>query len=321
MKKHIIHLVVLILIVMVFNGCFDLFKPNSQLPNLITFTATYVTETERYSRVILADYDDLQNYQFITDKEDEARMSFISPDKKKIIIFKQSGVVHNCDLWLYDIETDTLLELYDHDNQHDSTLYGATPIIWDLDSKGFYYWIGSSWGTFVSYYNLEDESIADAPGIVYETKGEDSLYIFSCDDQFENYGYYTIHRNGGQQFKIKNHYLQRILLDDRIIQSASDLNWNEKTKEFLFVYRDTTSNKPRISISNHIGSWKNEYTSQSNDSDPVWGPDNKIIFFDRQDEHHRSIGTHVLDITTGGIVKLSDLVTVDSASWLGWASY
>jgi hypothetical protein len=320
MKRFNIHIVLLILLAVLFISCLDILGFGPKEEKWMTFTVLYETDSTRTARIALADYDDLENYRFITDPEDEAGTSFISPDKKKIIILTKCGIIHNSYINLYDIEADSLTSIYKPDILSDNKLYGTIPIIWDRDSQGFYYWIGSSWGTIVRHYDLNSGDITDAPGIVHEVKGDDSLYIFSSDGN-SNFGYYSISRNGGEQHIVKNPYLHRVTKDDRVVQNAYGIEWNEKTKEFLFVFSDTTSDASRITITDYYGNRKTEYTSSYSDHDPVWGPDNKIIFFERYGDDHRNIGTHVLNIKTKGIIKLSELVPIEDASMIWQASY
>ena len=320
MKKINSYIIIIVLLAILFTGCLDILGLGPKEERWMTFTVLYETDSTRSAQVALADYNDLENYRFITEPEDEAGMSFISPDKKKIIILTKCGIIHNNYINLYDIETDSLASIYKPDFFSDYKLYGTTPIIWDHDSQGFYYWIGSSWGTIVRHYDLNSGDITDAPGIVHEVKGNDSLYIFSSDGN-SNFGFYSISRNGGTQHIVKNPYLHRLTKEDRVVQSATGIEWNERTKEFLFAFNDTTSSRPRITITNYYGNQKREYTSLCSDHDPVWGPDDKIIFFERNDENYRNIGTHVLNIKTKGIIKLSELVSIEDAAMILWASY
>lgn len=323
--RKIIIILALILITAIYFGC--IFNPSTDKEAWMTFSAYFETDSGYESRIVLADYNDLENYRFITEPDLEAYNSYISKTKKKIIIRKRGGIIHNDNFVLYDIERDTLISLYNTRNSYEEEPLSGTKVYWDYNDKGFYYCFDSSWGSSYYYYDLATNQISNVNYIIVGLFSENELLIFKSDGYYNQTGVkdclYTLDIETDELSQIINPNLEYINIDGRVSKWSHFLNWNEEKEMFLYAYSDTTESGRRISITNFTGTYKKEFTNSYFDEYPVWGPDN-IVFFNRvrsEDYSYIYEGAFVLNTHTKSINRLSDLVNIENANILMNVSY
>ena len=312
-----------ITIAIVFQGCIVELDPEED--QFMTFTAIFETPSGYESRIVLADYHNLDHYWFITGPELQAYNSYISRTKTMVIIRKTGGTVHNDDLVLYDIERDTLIPLYTNTFPI-QTLYG-TEVYWDYHDKGFYYRVDSSWGDSYYYYDLATGQITRLDYNIRGVISENELLVFQASGYYNQTGvkdcFYIFNTETNELTQLINPDLEYINIDGIMVKSALYVSWNETKQRFLYAYLDSTQSAYRISTTNEAGTFKKEYTHSHYDEYPVWGPDNMVFFnrVDRRDDNYYNEGTYLLNTVSRKSGKLINLIHIDSAVVFMNASY
>lgn len=312
----------MILLVVLMVSC-DIFDSDLNENSMMTFTAICETDSGYVGRIVLTDYYDLNSYKLITQPGERAEISVFSKTKEKILIGFNRGMTHNYEFAIYDIETDSLEELYIEMEDYRIPLYGVNPV-WDYDDKGFYF-SNAPWGG-IDYYDLitNEKTVINSGVNLLGLKSPDSLIIFSggyYNDTGDSNCLFIMPKTGNDLKQIINPYLEYINRNGIMKKSAMFTNWNEETQQFLYLALDSTQAAHRIAITNYSGTFQKEFTNSYYDESPVWGPNNTIIFFDRVNTMYEQEGMHVLNTTTGRVRSFIDMINVEDAVLLYNASY
>lgn len=283
--------------------------------SLLAFTAIINNSSEYLSKIILTDYYNMTSHKIISPDSLRAVKAIFSPDKDKILVMSNQNK-----MYLYNIEKDSLMNLYVYDSIHVYDLVGKNPI-WDLKGEGIFYSTDSWYGESIYYYDIHSHNIScvysenSVSSAVLGQISPDSLIVFS-NKYYHELGdsncYFIMSISGEYILKIVNPYLKLINIDGITKKGAYDLNWNNEINQFVYFSVDSSKSGYQISVTDFTGIFNKEYTNSYYDSYPVWGPKD-YIFFNRFNEIYDEDEAYILNMNTRKVRPLKNSISISNS--------
>jgi Tol biopolymer transport system component len=320
------------IIIPVINSCSNINDPIEwDKKNLVAFSAIYNTDSGYEGRIVIADYNNPTNYKIISPSGLEAIDPVFSYTKEKILFGLDGIMAHGNQFAVYDINTGEMEKLYANNVAGKPPLAGKNPV-WDFDDKGFYFTQNHTYSIAkgIYYYDLTTKEVTglynpqDASVYVVGLKSRDILIVFS-NKYFlasrDTNCFFFMSKSGEYISQIRNPNLVLININGVNEKAAYFTNWNYKNKQVLYSASDISQKGYAISITDIEGTYNKQYTSSYYDTRPVWGPDNSIIFFNRQIDSNQPAQLYYVDTVTGVVRQFIDPNIINGADQIMDAAY
>ncbi len=294
-------------------------------PGWIALTA----RIDGYQQIYLVDYSDPTNFRRVTHNDHQNIAPTFSPDRTQLIYLDRStGLVHNDQLVLYDISSDSATPLVLPSENGPFPVSGKAPIVFSPDYAGFYFRVGGSFsGDDIFYWDFTGQAMTnltqtrDPSEYVIGHKGADTLIAFSNDATTtgQPMGFYLMDLEGNYLAYIDNPHLELINRDGVNKKVAYNPEWNDDSGLFAFAETDSTLAGYRIAVTDLYGTCYKSYTNGLYiDDHPAWGPDGQTVFFHRR-KVTDTIGPYKvmqLNLQTGEINEFVKPAVIDGATEL-----
>ena len=306
-----------LMIVLISINCSSINQPDEwDKENLVAFSAIFNTDSGYTGRIVIADYNNPSNYKIVTPPELKAVEPVFSYTKEKILFGLDGIMAHGYQFAVYDVNTGEMEKLYANNVVDGAPLAGRNPV-WDLDDKGFYFTQDHTYSIAkgIYYYDLTTKEVTglytpqDASVYVVGLKSPDTLIVFSnkyiLASQDSNSFFFM--SKAGEYFSSIKPRLGHYVI------------WNYKIKQFVFS--STNNSGYAISTTDVEGTYYKQHTNSYYDTRPVWGPDNSIIFFNRQTDSNQPAQLYFVNTVTGDVRQFIDPNKINGADQIVDAAY
>jgi hypothetical protein len=328
--KYFFTLILAVIITFKITSCSNINEPNQwNKENLIAFSAIYNSSSGYTGRIIIADYRNPTNYIIVSPPGLKAVGPVFSYNKEKILFGLDGVMAHGYQFVVYDINTDVIDELYANNIGEGIPLAGENPV-WDFSDNGFYFTQHHTYSIAkgIYYYDLTTKEVTemynpqDASVYVIGLKSPDTLIVFSNKNFLaskDSNCFFFMSKTGEYISQIKNPYLVLININGVTQKGPYYSNWNYKIKQF--VYSAISNSSYAISVTDIDGTFRKQYTSQHYDTRPVWGPENSVIFFNRQTDDSEREQLYFVNTVTGYVQQFIDPALINGADQIIDAAY
>jgi len=307
------------LIVLIIISCSNINDPiELDKENLVAFSAIFNTDSGYTGRIVIVDYNNPTNYKIVTPSGLKAVGPVFSYTKEKILFGLDGIMAHGYQFAVYDINTGEMEKLYANDVVDGAPLAGTNPV-WDFEDRGFYF---TQYHTYsiamgIYYYDLTTKEVTglytpqDASVYVVGLKSIDTLIVFSNKYILalnDSTCYFFMSKSGEYFSSLKNQHL------------GHNTNWNYENKQF--AYSGIINNSIfAIFVTDIEETFRKQYTNSHYDTRPVWGPDNSIIFFNRQADSNQLVQLYYVNIVTGDVRQFINPAIISGADYILDAAY
>jgi len=320
------------MIVLISINCSSINQPDEwDKENLVAFSAIYNTDSGYVGRIVIADYNNPSNYEIVTPPELKAVEPVFSYTKEKILFGLDGIMAHGYQFAVYDINTSEMEKLYASNIADSTPVFGEKPV-WDFDDRGFYFTQYHSYSIAkgIYYYDLTTKEVTglytpqDASVYVVGLKSQDTLIVFSnkyfLASQDSNCLFY-MSKSGEYISQIKNPHLVLININGITKKGPLYTNWNYQNKQFAYSSINYDQMGYAISTTDVEGTYYKRHTNSYYDTRPVWGPDNSIIFFNRQTDSNQPAQLYFVNTVTGDVRQFIDPNKINGADQIIDAAY
>ncbi|MFC1492529.1 hypothetical protein ACFL6O_01115 [candidate division KSB1 bacterium] len=275
-------------------GCFSCGQingPNDEIindvNNLIAFVAHFHEEDPTSSGVesylVLSDFND---YKLVLNRDIASGNPKFSRDKTKIV----GG---GASLSVYDIQKDTVEQLYYRTDGDELFQLEGYSIVWNYDNSGFYFTLSEPhWYTSQSifFYTFSDQTVEQIYAgpitsiVPLELLDKNTLLVYSYDQSNIDFpvGFYKMDIISRELTLINNPYLRNMIeRNSKGVLFLDAFDWNEELELLVCSERHPNLDSNIISVTDLDGTYYKSYTSGDEfiAYSPVWGPDGKTIIF------------------------------------------
>lgn len=319
-------------IIIIFIGCSSINDPiERDKENLIAFSAIYYTDNDYSGRIVIMDYKNPTNYKIITHPGLKALEPIFSHNKEKILFGLDGISEHGYQFAVYDINTSEMEKLYANNISDGLPLVGTNPV-WDLNNEGFYFTQHHTYSIAMGiyYYDLTTEELTelynpqDASIYAVGIKAPDTLIVFSNKYYLaskDSNCFFFMSKSGEYISQITNPHLVLINENGVTKKGAYDIYWNHQIKQFVYSAINTDQIGYAISATDIEGTFYKQYTNSNYDTRPIWGPNNSILYFNRQPDLMQKKQLYFINTISGSINQFIDPSVINGAVQIVDATY